>query len=292
MCSPTSIRPWRRGDDLVAWKRRELLRIATRDLIGRDPLEAVGRALSDLADAVLRRVPSSVAPTLAVIGMGKLGGRELNYASDIDLLFVGEGDARAVMDIARTCFRVDADLRPEGRSGPLTRSLDSYVAYWERWAQPWEFQALLKARPIGGAVELGDAFASEAAARVWRRPFGADDLRSLRDLKARAEEYIARQGLETTEVKRGRGGIRDIEFAVQLLQLVHGRADPALRSPTTLDALWGARPGRLRRRPRRGRLGRRAIASSEPLSIGCNSSRSSRCIASRATVPPMNTWRG
>ncbi len=222
--------------DLVGWKQRELLRIAARDLMGVDSLEKVGHALSDLADGVLARAVDA-APELAVIGMGKLGGRELNYASDIDVLFVGEGDARSVMDVARTCFRVDADLRPEGRSGPLTRSLESYLNYWERWAQPWEFQALLKARAVGGDAELGAAFTTEAAARVWGRPFGADELRSLRDLKARAEEHIARQGLESSEVKRGRGGIRDIEFAVQLLQLVHGRADAALRSPNTLEAL-------------------------------------------------------
>jgi glutamate-ammonia-ligase adenylyltransferase len=221
--------------DLMGWKQRELLRIAARDLTGRDNLDQVGRSLAELADGVL--LAAADIPGLAVIGMGKLGGRELNYASDIDLVFVGEGDARHVVDVARTCFRVDADLRPEGRSGPLSRTLASYLAYWDRWALPWEFQALLKARPVAGDAALGEQFATEAATRVWGRPFGADDLRSLRDLKARTENLVTRRGLTAGELKRGRGGIRDIEFAVQLLQLVHGRADPALRSPTTLTAL-------------------------------------------------------
>ena len=111
--------------------------------------------------------------------MGKLGGGELNYASDIDVMFVGDGDPTRSTDapagsstLARPCFRVDANLRPEGRDGPLVRTLASYEAYWDRWAQPWEFQALLKARPVAGDAELGAAFAeAAAAARLWARPF-------------------------------------------------------------------------------------------------------------------------
>ena len=228
-------------EELAAWKQRELLRIAARDLAGLDLLEAVGRQLAGLADDVLaascRLAGEEATAGLAVIGMGKLGGRELNYASDIDVMFVGEGDARRVMEVARTCFRVDADLRPEGRAGPLVRTMASYEAYWERWASTWEFQALLKARSIAGDVELGQAFMAAAAERVWNRPFGAEELREVRAMKARTEQELAKRGLLEREVKRGRGGIRDVEFAVQLLQLVHGRNDPALRSPTTLVAL-------------------------------------------------------
>ena len=226
--------------ELATWKQHELLRIAARDLAGLDLLEAVGRNLAALADDVLGaawRLAGPGAAGIAVIGMGKLGGRELNYASDVDVMFVGEGDARPVMDIARTCFRVDADLRPEGRSGPLVRTLASFEAYWDRWASTWEFQALLKARPVAGDVEIGSRFARAASERVWSRPFGADELREVRAMKARTEEQLARRGLLDREVKRGRGGIRDVEFAVQLLQLVHGRMDEALRSPTTLVAL-------------------------------------------------------
>lgn len=227
-------------EGLAAWRRREFLRIAARDLLGLDQLEATGEALSALATDVLDAACRLAgAEGLAVIGMGKLGGRELNYASDVDVVFVGgtEQAARAVVRIARRCFRVDADLRPEGRDGPLTRSLASYEAYWDRWAQPWEFQALLKARPVAGDRGLGAAFAESAARHLWSRPFGADDIRSLRAMKARSEGIVQRKGLHDREIKRGRGGIRDIEFAVQLLQLVHGRNDPGLRTPNTLAAL-------------------------------------------------------
>jgi glutamate-ammonia-ligase adenylyltransferase len=226
------------ADDLARWKRLELLRIAARDLTGRDGLEEVGAGLARLADAVLQRAwERAGVPDLAIIGMGKLGGDELNYASDIDIMFVGDGDARAVMDIARTCFRVDADLRPEGRDGPLVRTLASYEAYWDRWAQTWEFQALLKARHVAGRAELGTEFATSAAGRVWGRPVGADELREMRAMKARAEGEVIRQGMADRELKRGPGGIRDVEFSVQLLQLVHGRQDSTLRVPGTLRAL-------------------------------------------------------
>ena len=225
-------------DDLSRHKRLGVLRIAARDLTGRDGLEAVVESLSDLADDVLARAcTSSGTDDLAVIAMGKLGAQELNYASDVDVMLVGEGPARRLLDEARRAWRVDLDLRPEGRSGALVRSLDSYRTYWDRWAQTWEFQALLKARAAAGDAELGAAFITEVQTRVWSRPFGTDDLRRLRELKALAEAEMTRRGLEERELKRGRGGIRDIEFAVQLLQLVHGREDATLRAPSTLAAL-------------------------------------------------------
>jgi glutamate-ammonia-ligase adenylyltransferase len=227
-------------DALVRWKRLEYLRLAARDLTGVDELEGTGTALAAMADDVLAAawaLAGDDVSGVAVIGMGKLGGTELNYASDVDVLFVGEGDVQRLLAIARLCFRVDADLRPEGRNGPLVRSLASYRAYWERWAQTWEFQSLLKARRVAGNPQLGAAFAAAAAEQVWERPFGADDLREVRRMKARAEGEMARRGLSDREVKRGRGGIRDVEFAVQLLQLVHGRNDPTLRAPGTLTAL-------------------------------------------------------
>jgi glutamate-ammonia-ligase adenylyltransferase len=228
------------ADSLARWKRLELLRIAARDLIGLDDLPTTGRLLADLADDVLgqaHRLAGPHAVGLAVVAMGKAGARELNYASDVDLLFVGEGDARPLLEAGRRCFRLDADLRPEGRDGPLVRSLASYEAYWDRWAHTWEFQALLKARPVAGPLDLQERFREAADRRVWGRPFGAEELRSVRSMKARAEAEVARKGLTTRELKRGRGGIRDIEFAVQLLQLVHGRADEDLRTPATFDAL-------------------------------------------------------
>jgi len=228
------------ADAVARWKRLELLRIAARDLTGLDDLPTTGRLLAHLADDVLRhahRLAGAGAEGVAVVAMGKAGARELNYASDVDLLFVGEGDARPILEAGRRCFRLDADLRPEGRDGPLVRSLASYEAYWDRWADTWEFQALLKARPVAGPAELRERFREAADRRVWGQPFGAEELRSVRSMKARAEAEVARMGLATRELKRGRGGIRDIEFAVQLLQLVHGRADEDLRTPATLDAL-------------------------------------------------------
>lgn len=234
-------------DRLVAWRDLEFLRIAARDLVGLDPLETVGDALARLGREVLahaHRLTEDGEGALTVIGMGKLAGEELNYSSDIDVMFVGEGStrvlerrARAIMDVARRCFRVDANLRPEGRNGPLVRSTESYVSYWRSWAEPWEFQALLKARPVAGDTELGDRWLEAAQQALWARPFDADALRSLRAMKARAEAEVARRGVDTREIKRGPGGIRDIEFTVQLLQLVHGHLDPDLRGATTLTVL-------------------------------------------------------
>jgi [glutamine synthetase] adenylyltransferase / [glutamine synthetase]-adenylyl-L-tyrosine phosphorylase len=230
------------AEALARGKRLELLRIAARDLQGLDPLERTGQHLAAMAAAVLEGAVSLTGDGLAVIGMGKLGGRELNYSSDVDILFVADGGAgeeraRAVLEIARHAFRVDAALRPDGRAGPLVRSMAGYEAYWERWARPWEFQALMKARAVAGASELGARFEQTAAAEVWSRSLDVDELAELRAMKARAESIVERRGLVGRELKRGPGGIRDIEFAVQLLQLVHGRLDETIRERSTLPAL-------------------------------------------------------
>ncbi|HEX4863710.1 MAG TPA: hypothetical protein VFV02_06535, partial [Acidimicrobiales bacterium] len=240
------------GYHLDRAKRLGVLRIAARDLLGHDGLETVGANLASLASDLLRTACelSAVDSELAVIGMGKLGGAELNYSSDVDVLLVGRstaapesGHVRQFLDLARQSWRVDLDLRPEGRAGPLVRTLDSYAAYWDRWAESWEFQALIKCRAVAGDEGLGSRFVDQAAARVWGRPLGADDLRQVRHLKSRAEREVARRGLTGRELKTGKGGIRDIEFAVQLLQLVHGRADQSLRSPSTLPALQALAAG-------------------------------------------------
>jgi len=256
---------------LRRWKRREFLRIAARDLLGFAPLAVVARELANLADACLARALDVASPQLpfAIIGMGKLGGCELNYASDVDVLFVHEDGAESAeaMRVARTVvsvmtqptadgivFRTDADLRPEGRSGPLTRSLDSYASYYERWAQQWEFQALIKARPVAGDADLGRRFMEVAQSHVWPDEPDPDAVREVRAMKARAEAETARRGLSDRELKRGRGGIRDVEFAVQLLQLVHGRHDESIRSATTLDALEQLAAGGYVERPDAARL--------------------------------------
>lgn len=181
---------------------------------------------------------------LAVIAMGKTGGRELNYVSDVDVLFVADGDLDVATRLASTtmrvatnaCFEVDAALRPEGKAGPLVRNLDSHVSYYRRWARTWEFQALLKARPIAGDAVLGQDYLDAVRPMVWTaadRDNFVDDVRAMR---RRVEEHV-RADLLDRELKLGRGGLRDVEFAVQLLQLVHGRGDEALRLGSTVDAL-------------------------------------------------------
>jgi len=229
---------------LARSKRLELLRIAARDLLGLDTFETVGVALADLAQQALDGAVAlaSGGPDIAVIGMGKLGGRELNYASDVDIIFVtahgpDEDTARRILQVAQLCFRVDVGLRPEGRAGPLTRSLDSYRSYWARWAATWEFQALLKARALAGEAALGRRFEDAAVEQVWGRHYSGDELAAVRSMKARTEGAVAGRGMVGREIKRGPGGIRDIEFAVQLLQLVHGRHDTGIRDRSTLDAL-------------------------------------------------------
>jgi glutamate-ammonia-ligase adenylyltransferase len=233
-------------------KRRALVRIAVRDLLGMADLATTGLELAAIAQACLGAALAIARPdvTMAVIGMGKLGGRELNYSSDVDVVFVHDGRSRDAERAARALlhtmsdqtadgivFRTDADLRPEGRSGALSRALGAYTAYWDRWAQAWEFQALLKVRPVAGDRALAERFVKEAEARVFPDIARPDIVREIRAMKARSEAELRRRGLDEREVKRGRGGIRDIEFSVQLLQLVHGRTDTRVRTPTTLDAI-------------------------------------------------------
>ena len=224
-------------------------------------LDATGAALaavaSDVFDAAWRLAGAG---DVAVIGMGKLGGAELNYASDVDVVFVGGADdrmARAVTDIARRCFRVDLNLRPEGRDGALVRSVASFEAYWERWAQPWEFQALLKARTVAGDRDLGDAFERAAGERLWSRRFSADDLRTIRAMKVRAENEIARRGLTQREVKRGprRHSRHRVRGPAPAARARTARPGPALAHDGHRPVGAGRR--RLRRSGRRRPAGRR-----------------------------------
>ena len=249
----------READDpstgLARGQRRGLLRIAARDLLDLASFEDVLAELSDLADAVLEVgldvacAQVGVDVPLLVVAMGKLGGGELNYVSDVDVVFVAD-DARAAGRVATTLLRLvggsspigrayelDANLRPEGRDGPLVRSLDAYRSYYERWAATWEFQALLKARPVAGGADLGQEFAAFVETTVWpeRRAPGA--VAELQQLKTVVEESSDVRRAGGREVKLAPGGLRDIEFSVQLLQLVHGRHDPMLRVRGTLPAL-------------------------------------------------------
>ncbi|WP_084265649.1 bifunctional [glutamine synthetase] adenylyltransferase/[glutamine synthetase]-adenylyl-L-tyrosine phosphorylase [Actinomadura macra] len=255
---------------LRAAYRRRLLDLAGRDLIGNADVADVAAELADLAAAALEtglaaaraEVPEHGLCRLAVIGMGKCGGRELNYVSDVDVIFVAEAregagpggeDAalRAATRLAsammRACssstaegalWEVDAALRPEGRSGPLVRTLASHRAYYERWAATWEFQALLKARPIAGDAGLGARYMEAITPMVWKAAEGESFVEDVQAMRRRVEADLNQRTAEAErQLKLGPGGLRDVEFAVQLLQLVHGRADETLRSPTTLDAL-------------------------------------------------------
>jgi glutamate-ammonia-ligase adenylyltransferase len=232
--------------------RRALLRIAAADLTGEQDVERTMAQLSELADRTLRAAcrlatpAGPEAPRLAIVAMGKCGGCELNYVSDVDVIFVCGSDeeltpatalATRLMDICgQVAWPVDAALRPEGSRGPLVRTLASHLAYYRKWARTWEFQALLKARPVAGDLALAREWLDALQPLIWRaaeRPEAVDDVRAMR---RRILDSIPRAELDR-EIKRGPGGLRDIEFAVQLLQLVHGRGDESLRSPSTLEAL-------------------------------------------------------
>ena len=268
-----------RDDDPVATKpdaeavdalrveyRRVLLRLASRDLTHHLAVDDAAAELSDLAagtlDAALavarQRVGEAAGWTrLAVIAMGKCGGHELNYVSDVDVVFVHEAaegaDETNALKVAsqlaghlmRVCsdqtgegtiWPVDAALRPEGKAGPLTRTLASHRGYYERWASTWEFQALLKARAVAGDLDLGRQYVAMVQPLVWvaveRDGFVADTQAMRRRVIAHIPAHHAER-----QLKLGSGGLRDVEFAVQLLQLVHGRTDPEIRQPTTLSAL-------------------------------------------------------
>jgi glutamate-ammonia-ligase adenylyltransferase len=210
------------------------------------------RALDAARDRVSSQHPAAAEIEFAVIAMGKWGAQELNYYSDIDLLFVhgeyGEDpeagrraalalSSRLMSSLSDSSFDgpglvVDADLRPEGTMGPLTRRMEAYERYYEQWAEPWELQALIKARAAAGSPGLGRQFADMAARFVWEKGLDVEALRGLRRIKAMTEDRA-----NPDDIKRAPGGIRDIEFTVQMLQLVHGRHDPSLRERSTLGAL-------------------------------------------------------
>ncbi|MEO9221076.1 MAG: bifunctional [glutamine synthetase] adenylyltransferase/[glutamine synthetase]-adenylyl-L-tyrosine phosphorylase, partial [Mycobacteriaceae bacterium] len=250
-------------------RRHELARVASADLLGLVDVTQVCAALSSVwaavLDAALQVVSTAAAEgdeqpaTIAVIGMGRLGGAELGYGSDADVLFVceprgGADDQEAVRWTSRVVERVrallgaassdpplelDTGLRPEGRSGPMVRTLDSYGAYYRQWSAPWEAQALLRAHPVAGDVGLGERFC--AMIDPVRYPDGgisAETVREIQRIKARVDtERLPRGADRATHTKLGRGGLADVEWTVQLLQLRHGHAIPALRSPSTMEAL-------------------------------------------------------
>ncbi len=256
--------------------RRDLAEIAAFDLTAHNPIAIVGdvaAALADIAGAALeaslaiaRRTLAGTygeeqvgATRLAIIGMGKAGARELNYVSDVDVIFVGGTLDEEVVDepraidiatrLARETMRglsgievepplweVDAALRPEGKQGALVRSLASHLAYYDRWAKSWEFQALLKARPLAGDPELGAEYIAAVQPKVFSSAARENFVDSVQRMRERVMEHIDPEDAPY-QLKLGSGGLRDIEFTVQLLQLVHGLTDERLRTRGTLETV-------------------------------------------------------
>ncbi|KAA8969297.1 bifunctional [glutamine synthetase] adenylyltransferase/[glutamine synthetase]-adenylyl-L-tyrosine phosphorylase [Mycobacterium sp.] len=217
------------------------------------PFTSVGAHLADIADAALAAALAAAEkivcggktpPRLAVIAMGKCGARELNYASDVDVIFVGERadpmTTRVAGELMRLAseafFEVDAALRPEGRHGELVRTVASHLAYYQRWAKTWEFQALLKARPAAGDPALGEQYMTALMPLVWTACERDDFVAEVQAMRQRVLELVPAE-VRSREIKLGTGGLRDVEFAVQLLQLVHGRGDESLHVASTVDAL-------------------------------------------------------
>ncbi|MDZ8202355.1 bifunctional [glutamine synthetase] adenylyltransferase/[glutamine synthetase]-adenylyl-L-tyrosine phosphorylase [Microbacterium sp. SSW1-59] len=261
--------------------RRMLARIAAFDLLSASPVDQVPFVAGRLADAAAAALEASLcvartrvsstgaafprehvaATKLAVIGMGKTGARELNYISDVDVIFVGDGEdwlreevgeSRVVdiatrlavqmmrgvseMEIEPPLWEVDANLRPEGKQGALVRTLDSHLSYYDRWAKSWEFQALLKARAIAGDLELGEAYVNAVGPKIWTSAARENFVDSVQRMRERVTDNIPPDDV-ARQIKLGPGGIRDVEFTVQLLQLVHGLSDHGIRQRSTLAAL-------------------------------------------------------
>ncbi len=267
---------------LRRYKHEEYLRIGARDLMPSVSVEETVRELSALADAaldaayrfaraeverdygVLHLPESGQANRFAILGMGKLGGGELNFSSDIDVIFLYESDegesaggargkstpreffsavARKIIHAMGQVseegfvFRIDLRLRPMGNSGPLVQSVGSSMLYYESWGQCWERAALIKARPAAGDLDLGKEFLREVEPFIYRRYLDYTTVEELRHLKLRIENELLSPAEKERNLKLGYGGIREIEFFTQALQLVNGGYVPAVRGPSTLPAL-------------------------------------------------------
>jgi glutamate-ammonia-ligase adenylyltransferase len=269
---------------LRRFKRRETLRICYGDIIRNQRLPVVTAQISFLADAIIdgavrfarRRLeakrglpmrPDGKPARFVVLAMGKLGGNELNYSSDIDLVFLYDADGktevprgaiglrgttnqeffdRLARDVVRllsestplgAAYRVDLRLRPEGERGPLVRSVESAMQYYDVLGRTWERQAYVKARPCAGDADLGREFLGYLESWIYRRYLALADITGIKALKRRIEQRVIREGHESRNVKTGRGGIRDVEFVIQFLQLLNGGDLPKLRVANTLEAI-------------------------------------------------------
>lgn len=265
---------------LRARYREHVAAIMAADLASADPVEVqpdISRKLSDAADAVLEaalsisrgQVTGSSACRFAIIAMGKLGAQEINYVSDIDLIYVVEPadlsnkqnqDAALrvgvsmAMVLQKVCqsvvmgsvepplWQIDTALRPEGKDGPLVRRLDSHREYYEKWASSWEFQALLKSRPAAGDTDLGKAYRDMVEPFIWKASGREHFVADCQHMRQRVESLIPASQRDL-DMKLGRGGLRDVEFTVQMLQLVHGSEDESLRVRDTISALQALAQG-------------------------------------------------
>lgn len=265
---------------LRARYREHVAAIMAADLASADPVEVqpdISRKLSDAADAVLEaalavargQVTGSSACRFAIIAMGKLGAQEINYVSDIDLIYVvdpadsgnkqnqdaalrvGSSIAMVLQKVCQSTvvgsfepplWQIDTALRPEGKDGPLVRSLESHREYYEKWASSWEFQALLKSRPAAGDADLGKAYRAMVEPLIWKASGREHFVADCQHMRQRVESLIPASQRDL-DMKLGRGGLRDVEFTVQMLQLVHGSEDESLRVRDTISALQALAQG-------------------------------------------------
>jgi [glutamine synthetase] adenylyltransferase / [glutamine synthetase]-adenylyl-L-tyrosine phosphorylase len=275
---------------LRIFRKREMLRIGLRDLLGKADLRETVAELSDLAEVCLQKAYETAGAEVlarygrpceehldgsisqagfAVIAMGKLGGRELNFSSDVDLMYVytSDGETEGVsrsggattnritnheyfIKLAEKLsalinektsdgfvFRVDLRLRPEGHQGPLAQSLGGYEIYYESWGQTWERSALVKARPVAGDDATGREFLVRILPFVYRKYLDYSAIAEIRDMKQKINQDVEHKGRTHRDVKLGYGGIREIEFIIQAIQLLHGGRDRSLREKRSLKAL-------------------------------------------------------
>ncbi|MDF2439416.1 MAG: [glutamine synthetase] adenylyltransferase / [glutamine synthetase]-adenylyl-L-tyrosine, partial [Abditibacteriota bacterium] len=246
-----------RFDALRRFRRRETLRIGLLDMErqtwrSETDFEMVVHQISDLAQvcvqSALKVLCGDEQPPFAVLAMGKLGARELNYSSDIDLLFLHDGESAAMDKLGQTLlrelgastvegqlYRVDMRLRPEGNAGPLVSGFGYALSYYESYAAPWEWQALIKARAIAGDARLARRFRKFTRSITWAKRADDDHLRSIIEMKRRSES--TEEGADARNVKQGPGGIRDAEWVVQQLQMMVGPQHPRARAKDSLRAL-------------------------------------------------------
>ena len=260
------------------FKRRETLRIAYGDIVREQSLGTVTKQISFLADAILEAAlraagrkldaqrgtpmgPDGKPARFTVLAMGKLGGMELNYSSDIDLILIYDYEGKTngkrpisnheffdilARDMVRLvaeatelgrAYRVDLRLRPEGEHGPMVLGMESALNYYDLRGRTWERQAFIKARPVAGSAEFGQEFLERLTPWIYRRYLTAADIAGIKALKRRIEQQTHHAGADGRNVKTGRGGIRDVEFVIQFLQLLNGGSLPEVRTANTLEAL-------------------------------------------------------